>query len=243
MNILYEIRHGSKESIDEDVYVVCDKIPTKEEYSEFKKNTTKDCNFITIENGIVTNCFKGLTDEINNSIFYTFDNHTQTCINPIKTPMKRDVFPKVVMVVRELLAYASRTQYRGEIKRVLKSSKLSDRIGVLREIELNKISSFEKMPNFHAYKFYAQQIGLLEAMLCGWPEIFDKSEYGVEYKPFLYRENTTDEQLSKLSHKLTMLVDNISSFYMYRVLNENDNIITLKDGRHFDIKYERYIEE
>jgi len=241
MKALYEIRHGSKESIDEDVYLVCDRIPSKEEYIEFKKTQTKDYNIITIQDGHVTDCLKGLKDEINNSIFYTFYNHPQIVQNPILSLVERDIFPKVVMVVREMLAFASRTKYRDSIKMSLKSGIFSDRVQTLISINLTEIESFDKISNQEALKFYAQQLGMIMPLLEGKKEIFDKELMDEDLKPFLYRKEITEDDLCLLNDMLRRFTLMLTHYFAASVSSEEMNIVTLKDGRKFDVKFEKYI--
>lgn len=243
MEVKYKIRHGSEDSIDEDFYLVVDTIPTKPEFIELKKTMDIDANIITIENGSVTACLKGITDEINNSIYYTFNRHTQEIENPIKTLVERDVFPKLSMVIRELLAFCSRTQYRSEIKRVMKPANIYDRMMVLGSIDLTSIETFEKNTTEEVYKFFAQQIGMILPLLNSRKELFTKRDISAGYpmlKSYLYREETDAEDLQ---YMLEILVSDAAEYLMDNIEEVNGKDVTLKDGRTFDVKFEVYLKD
>lgn len=241
MEIKYEIRHGSVESIDEDYYLVVKELPTQPEFKEFLKTTTKDYNCITIEDGKVTGCLRGTVDEINNSIYYTFSNHKQSISeNPIKNLVERDVFIKVNMVVRDLLSHVSRTHLRVEVKKALTECVLSKRIRVLHLISLTTIEDFGKTTKQEALKIYAQRIGLLIALLEG-KELFDKSDYKDVFKPFLYRREITPDNVVLLDYWLHSLTNKLMLYFDVVVDYEVGEIVHLNDGKVFDVKYEKYI--
>lgn len=241
MEIKYNIRHGSEDSIDEDFYLVVDKIPTKQEFIELKKTSPLDLNLITIDNGVVTGCLKGLPDEINNSIFSTFDLHEQEVENPINALVERDVLPKLSMVIRELLAFCSRTQYRTEIKKVMKPANIIERLAVLDTIDLRHINDFKKNSMEEVYKFFAQQIGMMMPLLNGSDELFTKKSISEVYpllEGYLYRRETDPKWLQDM---LMIFVPTAELFIIGNLESVQGKDVTLKDGRIFDVKYEKYI--
>lgn len=241
MEVKYKIRHGSEDSMDEDFYLVVDTIPTKQEFIELKKTSPLDLNLITIDNGAVTACLKGLPDEINNSIFSTFDLHTQEIENPIKSLVPRDVFPKLSMVIREMLAFCSRTQYRSEIKRVMKPANINDRLEVLNSINLNEIDDFEKNTKEEVFKFFAQQIGMILPLLKEEKELFTKRAISDKYAllgGYLYRVEKKPEWIQVM---LELFVSSAMSYLHHHVCCVDGKDVTLVDGRVFDVKFERYI--
>lgn len=248
MKVLYEIRHGSVDSIDEDYYLVCDKVPKKEEYLEWKKTQTKDYNIITIENGIVTDCLKGEVDEINNSIYYTFDNHKQNIKKPILKTVERDILSKSMKVVRKFLTMVSKTQYRDISKKGTRSD-LKTRLNLLKEIDITKIEDYVRMPINESYKLYAQQIGMLEPLINGffdknfYQEFYDKkdmSNYYPELKKFLYRMEYNKKDIEDLQNRIQTFIKNIEKYIENVVLKEENNKIYLKNGKIFDLKFEKY---
>jgi len=242
MELLYKIKHGSEDSIDDDFYYVVDELPTKAEFVELKKTLEDDLNPIVIEDGQVVACMKGLLDEVNNSIYHTFGLHDQEVKqNPITTLVARDVFRKASMVVRELLARASRTEYRPLIKAALKSGFLSERMSVLSAIDLREISSFGKYPTKDVYKFYAQQIGMLLPLLSGDSECFTKKAIVDKYphlEDYLYR---LSEDPSALQSQLELLVSSLDHFFFRDVKISSGEVVVLANGRQFSIRHEKYI--
>jgi hypothetical protein len=69
--------HGSGDSLDIDVFYVFDKKPTYQECHIFCSNTDENRNIIVIDNGYVTDCFKGTIDEVQNSLIDTYGLHEQ----------------------------------------------------------------------------------------------------------------------------------------------------------------------
>jgi hypothetical protein len=249
MKILYEIRHGSVNSIDEDFYLVVDKVPKKEEYLEFKKTQEKDYNIISIENGVVVDCLKGEVDEINNSIYYTFNNHKQSCKNPITQRVERDIFSKSLKVIRKFLTMVSKTQYR-EISKKGTRSDLKTRIELLKSIDITQIENYERLPIIEAYKLYAQQIGMVEPLLKAYfdnikiEEFYDKkdiSNYYPELKKFLYRTEYNQKDIKDLQKRILNFISLIEKYLNEIVLKEEDIKVYLKNGNIFDIKYEKYL--
>jgi len=245
--VLYKIRHGSEDSIDEDFYYVVDRMPSKEEAVKFQKENSDDVNFIRIVDGKVVECWKGLPDEINNSIYHTFHLHPQEVPDsPISAPVPRDKFYKASQVVRELLARASRTHYRSEIKAALKSGSLSQRMSVLGELDLTMISDFQKYPKEDVYKFFAQQIGMLFSLLRGEDALYTKRSILQAYpllEGYLYRRESDP---SNLQHMLTELVGELDAFFRKVVVAEEGQVVTArKSGRpvRLDVRYERYFSD
>lgn len=58
-NVVAKYRHGSKDSVDVDVVYVFDSVPPHKECVEFAKSD-EDRNIITVTNGFVDFCFKGI---------------------------------------------------------------------------------------------------------------------------------------------------------------------------------------
>jgi hypothetical protein len=241
LEVKYKIRHGSEDSIDKDFYLVVDVIPTKQEFIELKKTSDLDVNCITIENGFVTGCLKGLPDEINNSIVATFNLHSQEIENPIKSTVQRDVLPKLSMVIREMLAFCSRTKYRSEIKKVMKPANIMDRLKVLDSIDLTEIDNFEKNTTQEVYKFFAQQIGMMIPLLENEDELFTKKAISDKYPllgGYLYR---IEKNPTWLQVMLDLFVSNIMLYLKHNIDSIDGKDIVMKDGRIFDVKFERYL--
>lgn len=80
MKTLYRYIHGSEDSTDVDVVYVVDEIPSLSEAKAFCSPDDKkeNRNLIVVKDGIVTDCYKGTVDEINNSLLNTYYKHEQT---------------------------------------------------------------------------------------------------------------------------------------------------------------------
>lgn len=226
MKALYEIHHGSSDSLDTDVYVVLDQpilnIQECKEYCEAYQKDFKNynVNIITITNNIVDWCYKGTVDEVNNSIYYTYSLHTNNLLRHLECPVKlvqRDLEAKLDRTMRGLLSYLSRTEYRVEVKEALKSTSYELKAQVLSNIDIRTISNFgKKGTNTEVYKFFAFQLAQSISLARGL-ELFTKQEAATlfpELKDALYRtENETITQsLYDLIHLFIVFYRGIKEF-------------------------------
>lgn len=211
---------GSEDSLDLDVVVVCPKLPDivtcKEICFEYKKNFGFNANVIVIDNGVVTDCYKGSIDEMNNSLFNTFDFHKQKYYpNPIKSAVNRNIPMKLVKATRKILSTLSRTEYRSEVKKALSSNDFEQRIAVLSKIDFTilKIGSEKNQLNPEMLKIIAFQLSQTIALIKG-TEFYTKGSLSKEYpdlKDFLYRNNIYNENLFILSKYREILISLISN--------------------------------
>lgn len=231
--------HGSEDSLDVDVFYVFDKMPSFKECQEFCSNKEENRNIIVVNNGIVVDCFKGTSDEINNGLLDTYSLHQQKHEIVVTKRLERDLLIKTIRVMRCLLSHCSRTQYRDEVKRALKSSSWKERIEVLKSIDFSSIEDYGKSGSKEdVYKVFAFQLGQIFG-LGKEEEYYTKSSIGIafpELKSYLYREKNTDPAL---------LCKNIKAFIkvvsLYEV-NEKDGIVFFKDfNKSFDLRAEKYI--
>ena len=133
---------GSEDSSDYDVLVAVDDIPQDIDkahnickyYNDLlsKVLTDKDLNYNLgiFKDGHLVKVFKGTIDELNNVIFYTYDNHKQFFPNPITSPVVRDVDEKILRVARFIITFYSRTQLRPQIKSALRGD-LKEKLEVI----------------------------------------------------------------------------------------------------------------
>lgn len=191
-----KIRHGSENSLDEDVYIIVDKEFTNQEAKELcYQHKEINANLLKVDNGKVSWCYKGTIDECNNSILHTYDLHTQTYPNPITQKVERSYALKLIRTIRGLLSYCSRTEKREVIKKALTSNLFENKIAALLEINLNEIKNFEKNDNIEVYKFFAFQLGQTYALLKDNKELFTKNKVSEEYpelKKYLDRVPNSD---------------------------------------------------
>lgn len=215
---------GSKNSQDYDISVKIDNIPDiteshsivkqyEDELSHVLTDKPLNVNLVVITNGVVTDCFKGTSDELNNSIYYTYDLHKENiepC--PIQHVLERDIPLKMVRISRFLITFFSRTHLRSSIKNALRSKKLSDRIEVLGYIDYTVMKEFphkkEKIEDI--YKVIAFQFGQIFSLIDGHePDSYTK--YGIQknypdLSIFLQRDFITDDDLGILNEYLDRFI-------------------------------------
>lgn len=208
------IIHGSENSLDRDAYII---IPTALTQKEAKAvcDARKDinANLLVVDNGKVTWSYKGTIDECNNSILATYHLHVQDFANPITDSVERDYGLKMLRTVRGILSYVSRTPLRAEVKKALVSDDLDFKIEVLKQVDLNTITDFEKSPVIETYKFFAFQLGQTLSLLEDNEELFTKNSVAKKYPQlatYLAREEATPEELQKF---LTRFIDFIGVNY------------------------------
>ena len=239
MKDLIRYVHGSEDSLDVDVYYVFDEMPDFNACKQFCcEDKNENRNIICVKNGYVSDCFIGTTDEVNNSLFYTYNLHKQDYPLIIEGPVKRDVYKKDIRAIRGIISTLSRTQYRSDIKKALKNG-WNDRIKVLSEIDFTTID-FENLDKNHngkdalkviAFQF-GQAIGLHEGK-----EFYTKSDiagYFKELKPFLYRQDGDKTILNIYKDKYLNYLEQI-------IVRDNERFSTFPDGRIFDLVHEEVV--
>jgi hypothetical protein len=224
---------GSSNSIDTDVIISIDKkdMPTKrEERKKVLKSLTREnwnTNLVVIEDGKVIDCIypKSWIDSVNNSLFDTYNNHSDKQIypNPIKELVHRNELLAIYKTFRTILTYLARSQYRTSIKPILKGCHdFNLKIDALDNVDLKTIKDFNQ-PNANdsdvwkiiAFYLY-QNISLLNGI-----EIYSKLDC-IKYHPqsevFINREKFTDGDLD-------ILIDDINGYIKYL----KDNYIFVSD--------------
>lgn len=191
MNNLIRYVHGSEDSTDLDVYYVLGTLPSFAECQSFcAADETENRNIITIEDGIVTQCFKGTIDEINNGLIVTYPLHEQEFPLLIDRLVPRDIGLKVVRVLRCILSYCSRTQYRTGVKYALRSPSWKTKLEMLASIKFDRIDDYVKCSRPEAFKVFAFQLGQVLALIDG-IELYTKMQVSGRYPylhPYLYRQ-------------------------------------------------------
>lgn len=150
-----------------------------------------NCNLCTYDHitGIIKSVFKGTPDEVNNSLFYTYDLHEQTWNNLIMKPVKRDLEYKLIRVSRFLLSFFSRvTKLRPQIKAALRGT-FQDRLDVLSTIKFIDYEHYdfsikgEKKED--VWKVIAFQLGISIALEESGKEIYTKDDLIAQYPALL----------------------------------------------------------
>lgn len=231
--------HGSKDSLDNDVYYVFDSLPSFRDCQEFCSSKEENRNIITIKDGIVDTCFKGTVDEINNGLIYTYPLHNQEYELLITRFVERDLLIKSIRVLRCLLSHCSRTEYRNIVKRALNSSSWNERLKILENIDFNTIEDFGKSGSKQdVLKVLAFQLGQIIGLYNN-IELYTKGDIAKQYfelNDFLYRKNDTN---------INILVKYIKQF-IYIINNYNvgeyNNICYFNDfDKRLDLRTEKYL--
>jgi hypothetical protein len=236
---LIRIVHGSEDSLDVDVFYVFDQMPSFFDCQTFcSADPSENRNIITIEDGVVSGCFKGTIDEINNGLIKTYPLHKQKDKNPIRCPVERDMLIKSIRVMRCLLSHCSRTAYRSEVKKALKSSDWQLRLDTLRKIDFSSLSDFQKDSRENVLKVFAFQVGQLLGLFNNL-ELYTKSSTAATFpvlKPFLYREKNSDSHA--LQNMINRCIDEISKIKY----EQYENYVYFTDfDKKFDLAKEKYI--
>jgi len=190
---------GSKNSIDYDVAIFVDVIHNSFELNNKivkqcnshihdifidKSMPVKklNCNLVVVNDNIVVDCFKGTNDEINNSLYMTYDNHIQFYENQIDRLVTRDIKLKHVRVLRILLSFLSRTENRQCVKYALKSKDNKVRTDCLNNINLQDvIDTTKRNIKYEDYlKIISFQIGQIIGLLKG-IELYTKNDIGIVF--------------------------------------------------------------
>jgi hypothetical protein len=171
---------GSENSTDYDILVEVDEILPIEkshdicklfnvELSKILKDKPINSNLAVIKNDRIVEVFKGTSDELNNVLFYTYDNHDQYFDNPIKEPIIRDIDEKILRVSRFIITFFSRTDLRVLVKSALRGD-LKDKLKVLKSLDFVTMNDFsgkkEKIEDI--YKVIAFQFGQVFSLIDGY---------------------------------------------------------------------------
>jgi hypothetical protein len=240
--------HGSEDSVDTDVLYVFKEIPDKQECIKFcTENPNEDRNIVVIKDGIITDCFMGTPDEINNSLLETYFLHEQEFPLFINRKVKRDILLKEIQVIRGILTILSRSQYRDIIKKALKGS-WQERIDCLNQIyfedvdfdNLNKKQNGKDILKFLTFQI-GQVVGLEENQ-----EYYTKKSICSRFPLFknsIYREEIEKSELIYLTLYKDKFISNLEK---HNVLNENNLTVFMnkqgkKINRIFDLIKEKEI--
>ena len=133
MNILGKYIHGSEDSIDVDTYYWVDELPpTIQECKTWcESREGENANLFTIHteivgeqySSVVDKVYKGVPDEVNNSLLRTYDLHPnqESSLPPGLHYVQRDKIIKYIRAVRIILSHLSKSQYRHDVKSALSS--------------------------------------------------------------------------------------------------------------------------
>lgn len=199
--MLYQI-FGSESSQDYDVLLIVSELKSIDEnhqlikqwnetlFNQFGANGLMikkvNCNLGILENGKVVRVFKGTYDEVNNSLYYTYDLHTQSFPNLVTNIYDRsDEFFKHLKLkrcYRFLLSFYSRVpDLREDIKLALKGDFIK-RYDTLSKVDFLKHIDFPKKKEKveDIYKVIAFQLAQTLSLFKG-IEIYTKEDVLFHY--------------------------------------------------------------
>ena len=235
--------HGSEDSTDVDVYYVFDKMPTFNECKQFcSADPDENRNIIIINDGVITDCFIGTVDEVNNSLIDTYNLHEQEYDLIVNKRLERDKELKYIRAVRGILSNLSRTHYRPEIKAALNGS-WSDRIKCVKSLNFNTIdfdNLYKRMKKEDILKVIAFQIGQSLGLLEG-KELYTKSSIAKEYndlEPFLYRKPADLNILNAYKDVLIEYLEKIPSVDLDKRI-----VYFPESGKKIELIHEKHIEK
>lgn len=220
---MYQI-FGSENSLDYDIVIFIDSIPStideshmlckkyNSELSLIHSDKVVNSNLAVVKDGFIVDCFKGTIDELNNSLFYTYKNHTQPYPLQITSVLERNIDKKILRVCRGILSFYSRTDMRDKVKPALRGD-LRIKIPVLKDIDFTKMLEFpnKKESIKDIYKVISFQFGQLFSLLDGFEsESYTKSDIIKNYPKLsnmLNRSELTPDDLNYLNESKTRLLN------------------------------------
>ena len=242
MEIYGNYIYGSSDSTDIDIAYIVDKLPSLNECKIFcSSDKNENRNLITIDDGIISNCYKGTKDELNNAIKNTYSLHHQNTPLLITKNVKRNIPLKIVRSIRSILSHLSRSQYRLEVKLALRSD-FDCRLNTLLNIDLTTIDFTtlnNNMSKEDILKLIAFQSGQCLGLING-DEYFTKKEISLAYpelSKFIFRIEDTDISiLNTFVHNFVNTIKNIE----YLDIDDN-NVLFINDDIIINLKTEQVI--
>jgi hypothetical protein len=255
MKVLGKYIHGSEDSVDVDTYYWVDELPStiQECKTWCESREGENANLFTIHTeiineqyySVVDKVYKGVPDEVNNSLLRTYDlhHHQESSLPPGLYYVQRDSFIKYIRAVRGILSHLSRSQYRTVIKSALSSGDWKFKLNTLLSIPLADID-FSTL-NHHMSpedikKVIAFQIGQSIGLMDGY-EYYTKSEIAYAYpilRQFLYRN--PDSNINELTAMLKYFIKRIYDEVNTDIIYEDEEYITFIYGK-YDVKNEKRI--
>lgn len=194
--------YGSADSQDYDVLVLCNDTDFKDkqlckqlcaQYEQAFPYQDKPVNVnLASSNGqALTGCYKGIVDELNNSLYHTYGNHQQPYPSFTKTHVERRAGIKIARAMRTIIAFYSRSEARQQVKWAMKNT-IKDMFVVAQALDFNQIAeNHDRLEQFKSSAFQlAQSIALLQGV-----EIFTKAEacsFMPSLAPLIKREAIAD---------------------------------------------------
>lgn len=194
--------HGSADSTDLDVVYVFEEMPSFTECQKFcVADPGENRNIIVVEAGIVSRCFKGNPDEVNNALRATYSLHQQDYPLLITRAVPRDIFLKDIVVTRKVMSPLTASPLRSRMKAALHGD-WPDRIAAMGSLNFGQIdfAQVKKWKREDLLKSMAfqlgQGLGLHRDM-----ELYTKADIAAQFpqlRPYLCRQAEDMEGLQSV---------------------------------------------
>ncbi len=178
MNILARYVHGSSDSVDCDVLYITDRLPTMQECAVFcSADRSENRNLAVVSDGVVSACYKGFPDEVNNAVAATYPLHVQRDALMILRAVPRDRELKYLSVLRKFIMELRHTALYDAAKKALKGTYL-DRMQLARSADLRalrwEISLEDRLERIKSMAFqFGQALALRDGI-----EVYTKQAIG-----------------------------------------------------------------
>jgi hypothetical protein len=233
---------GSKSSLDLDVMFIinkpCETKKASQDFCEFIKGADAlreelryldkelNSNLCTIENKNVTWSYKGTCDEIQNSLIDTYANWEQKYpLDLVRT--KRDVNLKITRTLRVVISVMTRSNFRAETKKSLKSKDLIQRLDVLKNIKFEELELYHKKITLtNCFKLIAFQLGQTLGLIEG-VEVYSKEGVWKLYphlSKMLMRQDLDPEDIVSLTEFKNIFVNEVE-----KIIDTDKTILDFTD--------------
>jgi len=172
-----------------------------------------DVNLVNIEGGIITKSFKGVKDEINNAVYYTYHLHKQEYPCLIKKPIPRNFMKKLDYISMKVLTYFTKGKDRQIVKKGLKNKDYINTLKYLYEnFDGNYLKDIKKHKGMELKNltkkivFYTYQLKLLKEEI----EVYTKNDlikYFPEIENAVNRTANKEESIEFIYSALKTLID------------------------------------
>ena len=186
---------GSPDSIDRDILVFVDTLPTLEAsktlaiqlapiiQTHFEETKPPNINFGILRDGVIVETLKGIPDETNNAILATYRFHPQPYPLKIDQFVVRDLPAKYQRTARVILSLYSRTAHRVGVKQALRGD-FAVKCAMLAQLDLSVAVDFGKNGlSTDMHKSIAFQLGQVLALAEG-IELYTKDDLILYFPAF-----------------------------------------------------------
>jgi hypothetical protein len=173
-------------------------------------------NIIRIQDGIVTKSIpsKGSPDSVNNSLFHTYELHTQqqTYPFPLNKKVERNLPLATVKCVRAVLTLFKNAVddrvYKEKVRPVLRSGNWEERIDLLSELVYFQPFCADEKDSINLFKSIAFYLGQTIALFDG-TEIYDKTALKTHFPELAPVINREPSVVGDLLHEKLILLQSL----------------------------------